>query len=214
MTAVTDHKIDQTKTTLDQKVEFKFNHVLTRIQFTLQAAADQVEPGGTINEGTTITLNSVTIGGTKEGQGGFYDNGFYSIFDNTWTNCTGNQAFTLDADDFIEDSNILTSEDGGNDKREIVADGSYIMVIPQFVEGFPVTVNYTVHTADNNANAEDDSSTITNNITTIVKGLHFEANRVFRFNLVLGMSTVELSATVGTWDDGNNHQVDLPLNQK
>ena len=208
LTAVLDHQIDQTKGKLDQVVKFEFTHILSRIEFTLQAAADQVDAGGNINEGTTITLNKITIGGEKPV--GFYEKGEYSIWGKEWTYVNGNQAFTLTSANFVPNSNVLTSTD--NDRKELIEeDGDdYIMVIPQKIAQLPITVEYTVETVGENAAGDPDNSTITNVMTNYVD-VDFVANTIYKFHIVLGMSTVELSAEVKNWDT-KEIEVDLPEN--
>ena len=238
LTAVTDHKIDQTKKGLDQVVEFQFQHVLSRIEFTLQAAADQVAAGGDINEGTIITLDKIVIGDYKNPDGTesvldkFYETANYSILTNKWNNQTGRQFFTLLPTNFVKGNNILsdnktvwtdngtiagegeTGQIYGNDIRNLIdTEGDdYIMIIPQTITDLPVYVEYTVKTVGKNAAGEDDNATITNKITTIIKEIPFEQGKAYKFNLVLGMSTVELSAEVTPWGNAETVTVDLPLN--
>lgn len=210
LTAVEAAQLDLTNDTryLNEKVEFKFKHILSKIEFTLQAAANQVEAGGTINEGTTITLNKIVIGDEKNGS--FYVTGDYSILANNWDNETGSQSFTLEIGDFIDDSNVLTNED--NSKKTLIdADGDdYIMIIPQTLTKLPITVTYTVETVSDD---NKDNSKVENVVTKEIESITFEKGKGYVLNLVLGMNTVDLTASVEPWDDETSStQVDLPLN--
>lgn len=223
LTATTVPQLNKTKDPdgeLDGKVEFSFNHVLSRIEFTLQAAADQVDAGGTINTATTITLTKIVIGEADhttntDDYDKFYTNADYSILNNEWSNKSGMQAFTLTTANFINNSNVLTA--GDNNQKALIAEDSddYIMVIPSTIQNLPIYVEYTVETVGTNNENEVDNSTVTNKITTVLDSFTFAQGTAYKFNLVLGMSTVELTATVNdAWNNGGEQGVDLPKNEE
>lgn len=224
LTAATEPQLDKTKNSngnLNGEVKFSFKHVLSRIEFTLQAAADQLNAGGTINTGTTITLTKIVIGDAEhtaditDDYDKFYTNADYSILNNEWSNKSGMQAFTLTTANFDNGSNVLTATDNG--KKVLIAENSddYIMVIPSTIQNLPIYVEYKVETVGTNAEGEVDNSTVENKITTVLPTFTFNQGTAYTFNLVLGMSTVELTATVdNTWGDGGEQVVDLPKNEQ
>ena len=221
LTAVNDFKLDQAKSTLNQKVEFTFKHVLSRIDFTLQAAADQVNAGGKINNGTTITLTQIVIGEADhttetDDYDKFYTKADYSILENSWSNKAGMQAFTLTTANFAANQNVLNWTADGNIQKTLIAADSddYIMVVPATITKLPIYVEYTVSTEGKNAAGQDDNSIVYNKITKVIDTFTFESNKTYTFNLVLGMSTVELSATVDNWGENTSTKVDLPLNSE
>ena len=210
LTAAVEPQLNQSKGELRQVVTFNFKHLLSRIEFTLQAAADQVSAGGTINNGTTITLNEIRIG--DAGGSGFYNSGVYSTLDNTWSEVGGNQSFVLNSNNFVSGTNVLNNSK--NSQQTLIGSDSndYIMVIPQTIRQLPIYVNYTVKTEGQNDEGEWDNSIVTNERTTYVKEMIFSPNHIYKFHIVLGMSTVEVSATVGDWKGGHNEIVNLPKN--
>lgn len=222
LTAATEPQLDKTKDSngnLNGTVDFTFTHVLSRIEFTLQAAADQLTAGGTINIGTTITLTKIVIGDAEhtvnitDDYDKFYTNADYSILNNSWDNKSGTQAFTLTTANFI--NNVLTA--GDNTKKVLIEANSddYIMVIPSTIQKLPIYVEYTVTTEGTNEENQVDNSTVENKITTVLDSFTFEQGKAYKFNLVLGMSTVELTATVDeTWGNGSETVVDLPKNEQ
>ena len=222
LTAATEPQLNLTKNSdgdLDGTVDFTFKHVLSRIEFTLQAAADRLDAGGTINTGTTITLTKIVIGEadhttSTDDYDKFYITADYSILNNEWSKKSGMQAFTLVESNFITNSNVLTT--GDNNQRDLIAEDSddYIMVIPSTIQNLPIYVEYTVTTEGTNTEGEDDNSTVTNKITTVLPSFTFDQEKAYKFNLVLGMSTVELTATVYDWGNGGNQVVDLPKNEE
>lgn len=208
--SATEH-MDETKQSIDGQVDFLFKHALARIDFTLQAAVDQAAAGGTIAEGTTITLKKIVLGTEING---FYTNGTLDLTKATATwlgsTLTGRQKFTLVPDNFVTDSNVLDKDH--NAKANLIdANGDdYIMIIPQKKENLSVYVEYTVETVSNDGN---DNSTIENKITTPISSIDFQAGKAYTLNLVLGMTSVKLEASVEPWDVVNpGTEVDLPEN--
>lgn len=208
--SATEH-MDETKQSIGDKVDFLFKHALARIDFTLQAAVDQTAAGGTIAEGTTITLNKIVLGTETNG---FYTNGTLDLTKPTATwlgsTLTGCQTFTLDTDNFVPNSNVL--DKANNDQANLIdANGDdYIMIIPQKKENLSVYVEYTVKTVSNDGK---DNSTIENKITTPISSIDFQAGKAYTLNLVLGMTSVKLVASVEPWDVVNpGTEVDLPEN--
>lgn len=203
--------MDETKQSISGQVEFLFRHALARIDFTLQAAVDQIDAGGTIAEGTTITLKKIVLG--TQGTNGFYTGGTLDLTkaNATWfgSSLTGRQAFTLLPDNFVADSNVLDHAD--NDKANLIDPNGddYIMIIPQKKENLSVYVEYTVKTVSVGGT---DDSTIENKITTVIPSIDFQAGKAYTLNLVLGMTSVKLDASVEDWTGVADTEVDLPEN--
>ena len=210
----TEH-MDETKKAINGSISFLFKHALARIGFTLQAAADEVLAGGSIAEGTTITLVKIELGTTTNG---FYTNGTLDLTKEnaTWlgSSLSGRQTFTLTTDNFVSGSNVLDKDD--NAQADLIdEDGDdYIMIIPQKKSNLAVYVEYTVETKDSDTSDGDDSFEITNKITTTIDEIDFVAGKAYTLNLVLGMSTVDLSASVSPWEAGSpaGTTVNLPIN--
>lgn len=202
--------MDETKQSISGQVEFLFKHALARIDFTLQAAVDQNDAGGTIAEGTTITLNKIVLGTETNG---FYTNGTLDLTKATATwfgsSLTGRQAFTLLPANFVTGSNVLDKTDNAQ-ANLIDPDGDdYIMIIPQKKENLSVYVEYTVNTVSVGGT---DNSRIENKITTVIPSIDFQAGKAYTLNLVLGMTSVKLNASVENWTGVADTEVDLPEN--
>ncbi len=203
--------MDETKQSINDQVEFLFKHALARIDFTLQAAVDQTAAGGTIAEGTTITLNKIVLGTETNG---FYTNGTLDLTKATATwfgsSLTGRQAFTLVTDNFVPNSYVLDKAHNAQANLIDANGDDYIMIIPQKKDNLSVYVEYTVKTVSNDGN---DNSTIENKITTSISSIDFQAGKAYTLNLVLGMTSVKLEANVEPWDVVNpGTEVDLPEN--
>lgn len=88
----------------------------------------------------------------------------------------------------------------------------YFMLIPTDFTStdITITIDYTVKTLD--ASLAAGESTVNNVITKVISGINFQNNNAYTLNLVLGMTSVRVTATVDGWGNGGSTQVDLPLN--
>ena len=206
---------DVQKQNISNNVTFTFKHALARIGFSVAYAADQTAEGGTLDAATKITINKVVIrkkDASTETDGVFYKTGNLTLTaanaDDAWANKAGAQAFTLATDNFT--ATELSSATAKIDNLN--KDDSYVMIIPQSTE-FEVYVEYTVTTTD--ASHPNNSSTIENKITTPVNtAINFEANKSYTLNLVLGMTSVKVNASVEDWTPGSTTPVDVPANHE
>ena len=89
------------------------------------------------------------------------------------------------------------------------SDELYEMIIPQKKENLSVYVEYTVETVSVGGT---DNSTIENKITTVIPSIDFQAGKAYTLNLVLGMNSVKLDASVDDWTGVADTEVDLPEN--
>lgn len=214
-------QVDVTKQNIAGKVRFDFAHALSRIGFTVQCAADQVDAGGNIAQGTTVTVEKVILSGeahkyeagakvTEPAAGAFYQSGKLNLNSTTaaWSNQTGAQAFTLVADNF----KTVTLDSTNNTQQSLNKDDSYLMVIPQnfAADQLYVYVQYKVTTTD--GKDATNSSEITNYISTPV-AIDFQAGKAYTLNLVLGLTEVKIEAGVDVWDEQAGTEVNLPENE-
>ena len=98
-------------------------------------------------------------------------------------------------------------------------DKTYFMFIPgTATTDKPLVVKITYYTTTDDENLADGYTRVENVITKKISaadGLKFEAGKAYTLNLVLGMTSVKVSATVADWDDKTTStQVDLPINVK
>lgn len=101
-----------------------------------------------------------------------------------------------------------SSEDTPTDK--------YLMFIPSD-DITSVTVKITYHVITDDANLSEGKSDITNVISKTISPAGtatklFEAGKAYKFNLVLGVTSVKVEATVSTWGTETETTVNLPIN--
>ncbi len=220
---------DKKKQALNENVTFAFKHALSRIGFTVQGAIDQTAAGGTIDNGTTITVKKVMLSGgqhtytaqnnvTYSNTGAFYKSAKLGLLTGNWSDqsTTDNMLFTLEPKNFEGTNggidNFTLTGDQTNAKK-LNNDNSYLMIIPQNFSSAAmyVYVEYTVTTTD--AGNTSNKSEITNYISKKAP-INFEQGKAYTINLVLGMNSVDLNVNeeIG-WGTETSNKVDLPENQ-
>jgi hypothetical protein len=88
----------------------------------------------------------------------------------------------------------------------------YFMFIPNTANQTDVTVEIKYHVMTADANLSGGKSDITNTITKTVSGLSFDYGKSYTMELVLGMTSVKIAATVEDWTPQASTPVYLPIN--
>ena len=135
---------------------------------------------------------------------------------------------TADGDesaDFLDRFVVYANEGVDNTARPLLKDNHHFLIIPTDLHdgtnpdhGFKVRITYDVETADANlAGLLTDGSThgskVKNVITTKDKAyLNFEGGKVCTITLKLGLTSVQMEASVDDWGINSNADVYLPQN--
>ncbi len=218
---------------VDEKITFEFGHALSRIAFAAKVLVDEVneDPTGEKNDanhktkklhdGTTITINSVTL------EGKFFNQGILSLYrDDENAGWSQQQAlndpikFILKEDEFVEGENVFKGEDitTGDVKTDMNSgllnnDENYLMIMPQdFTEENPITVTVDYNVVTEDKNLEDGKSDIHNVIESVPFKFEFKEGYAYKFVLHLGMTSVKLDVIVNDWNNGGNWVVNVPVN--
>ena len=205
-----------TKQKTDGKVEILFKHALAKLAIDIKEVVDQEAPTSSVNpvsDGTKVVVESVKLVGTTLGT-----QGKLNLYTGAWNVTTSATEFTvaplptaISVDAAPTDYAALPAgvdEDGLDNSIDL-------MLIPSTSPATTVTgveIVYYVCTAD--ANLDGGVSVVKNTISkdfasalTIVKG------KQYNLNLLLGLTSIELDATVEAWDDSEpDTDVDLPKN--
>lgn len=210
----------------EQKVEFNFKHALARLGLNIQGAFDQVAAGGTLTD-AKITVAKVEITGENFAAKGVLNLNNTTAGEPLWdTSATdaGTLSLTLDGDNLntkIKDAGATEAAkqpDGVTATQQSLMkdDKTYFMFIPGTATlEKPLVVKITYYTTTDDPNLADGYTRVQNVITKKISadgGLKFEAGKAYTLNLVLGMTSVKVTATVADWTDGSSTQVDLPIN--
>lgn len=181
------------KTNTDKPVTFIFKHALSRLGYTVKTSAAA--------EGTTITLNQITLAGSNDGaKGAFYSAGIIDLSKTSstdlWTNLNSGTKLKFD---WVSSNKELSSNETKNDETE------YLFVIPQdfsqkttSADALYVVVEYTISYSDQ-----------TTMKTKVYKQLekNFEQGKAYTLNLTIGLTPIEFDATVDTWTDINQGEI-------
>lgn len=209
-----------TKQDIEGDVKFEFAHALSKIGFTINAGIDLIEKGNTLDKNTTIYVDKVTLGS-------LYNKGTMDMSKETagWSDRSGDVTYTWD---YVKDgtanelqNNILTFETvfGEGKELQLVKNDAYLMTIPQKDKKITVTVTYRVFTQDDNLKVPKDGETelvpeqsgikgslVTNVIPVEISDQTFEPGKQYTYHIILGMTSVKVSAEVGSWTNGSSHE--------
>lgn len=210
-----------------QNVSFNFKHALSRLGLTVQGAFDQKDPGGTLKD-AKITVAKVEITGENFAAKGVLNLNNTTAGEPLWDTSAadaGKLSLTLEGDNLN-----TTIKDAGADKKaaeqpdgvtatsqNLLKDNTYFMFIPgTATTDKPLNVKITYYTTTDDPNLATGYTRVENVITKSISAadpvLKFEAGKTYTLNLVLGMTSVKVTATVADWADGSSTQVDLPIN--
>lgn len=205
---------DQKKpTVIAHEVKFNFQHALSRVAFKAQAVVDEVNDGegdgktpddytavGSLADGTTVTINKVTLTGK------FYTGGVLNLTNGSWN--TGADP-TLPTSYTISGSELAVTNVTAEVSDQINKTDDYMMLIPGTFDGMTVTVEYVVETQDDNL--ASGSSKITNIVTSQPFDLTLAQGNAYCIVLHLGMNSVKLSAQVTDWTPEATVVANVPL---
>ena len=107
--------------------------------------------------------------------------------------------------------NVVELNSGVTGPIKVNDDAKYAMLLPQTISDLTIKVTYDVITSD--ANLNSGKSTIENVVTSkAISSFDFEQGKAYTFNLLLGMTSVKVDASVSVWDNGGTTNVDVPEN--
>ncbi len=206
-----------TKQKTDGKVNIKFKHALAKVAINIKDVVDQKAPTSTIDpdagtEGkfTKVFVESVTLKGTDLGTGGKLN-----LYTGAWANETTSTSFSitpLPSD--IYAANPTTYLDKPGVQETGLAKTIDLMLVP--VHGGTsnidrVDIVYYVCTKDDNL--DGGVSVVKNTIYKTGLDIDIEQGKQYGLNILLGLTSVDVTATVADWDTTPGSQdVDLPQN--
>lgn len=209
-----------------QNVSFNFKHALSRLGLTVQGAFDQKAPGGTLKD-AKITVAKVKITGENFAAKGVLNLNNTEAGVPKWETVDGASTLSLTLDGDNLNDKIKDAGDGKKaaeqpdgvtaTSQSLLKDNTYFMFIPGTATADkPLKVKITYYTTTDDPNLSGGYTRVENVITKSISatdGLKFEAGKAYTLNLVLGMTSVKVTATVAGWtDDSSTTQVDLPIN--
>ena len=187
----------------DKTVTFTFKHALAKIGYTVKT--------NVVGEGTTITLNKITLAGSTAADPtkAFYTKGTIDLSKpngtDLWTTSTfpDRQNFEW----YKGTYNVTTSASHPDNNREKNKD--YLFVIPQNFEpgkdDLYVIVDYTI-----NYNTGVPATMQCSVNSKIEK--NFEQGKAYTINLNIGLTPIEFNAEVNDWEPKDGESIDASWN--
>lgn len=184
------------KTKTDQPVTFTFKHALAKIGYSVKTSTAAAK-------GTTITLNQITLAGSKDGaKGAFYSAGTIDLSKTSstdlWTNLNSETKHKFD---WVSTNKTLSTTLTKNDDTE------YLFVIPQdfsqkttSADALYVVVDYTI--------TYSDQTTMNTKVYQQLKQ-EFEQGKAYTINLTIGLTPIDFNAEVTPWTAADNTNTDI-----
>lgn len=200
-------KTNQTKETNGGKVQFQFNHALSRIGFKAKLEGEAGSKG-------RVTINTITFKSSA-----LNPSGKFNLHTGEWTEKDpgSKMEYTFTSDNFEAGSNVLALSDAEttSDPVLLTGDGNYLMVIPTDSKAsVEITVNYS-ETLEN--------GTSRNVTLTTPFEFAFEQGKAYSLVLSIGLTPkseiptdVSFTADVKDWNnlnpDGSDNDVPIDYN--
>lgn len=223
--------IDLIKPDKDQKMKFLFKHALSRLNFTVVGAFDQIAPGGSKDDNTKVLVEKVDV---FEGTAGsIKTNGWLNLNNGTkwvanWESTTGGDYRATALFSVSGDAITASIKDGGDvafatqkagvtsSETPLFEDATkFFAVIPSDNTEFIFEITYYVQTKDENvAKTGAVDGTRIKNVVRVPVTIDLKNNKSYNFRLILGLTSVKLDAEVADWEFAGNVDVNLPRNNE
>lgn len=204
-----------TKQKTDGKVEILFKHALAKLAIDIKEVIDAEDPTTTVNpssDGTKVVVKSIKLVGTTIGTQGKLNlyTGLWNVTDSAteFTVAPLPAAISVDAAPAAYPGIAGVDEDGLDKTIDL-------MIIPSTSPATTITgVEIVYYVCTQDTNLDGGVSVVENKISrdfsgsalTIVKG------KQYNLNILLGLTSIELDATVEAWTVDGTTDVDLPQN--
>ena len=212
--------LNLTKPNTSMKVPFHFRHATARLGFKIVGAFDQVAAGGTLADGTKVTVNQVRVVNLPVSTSAVLNLNNTDANTPLWESFSGaSTTLVITGDDLnatIKDSGTaeVQTVEGvtASAKNVFVNDNSFFTLIPKNTSTTArVEITYYVTTADGNLSTG--YSRVQNVIyKDITFSSGFEAGKAYTIKIILGLTSVKMEASVEDWDVQSDIDVNLPIN--
>ena len=221
--------IDLIKPNKDQKMKFLFRHALSRINFTVVGAFDQIAPGGNKDANTKVLVEKVDV---LEGTAGsIKTDGVLNLNNGTawvanWESTTGSNYTSAPLFSVSGDAITASILDAGVENFDDQPDGvttaetplfadatKFFAVIPNDGTKFVFEITYYVQTKDAALAGDVDGSRI-KNVVRVPVTIDLKNNKSYNFRLILGLTSVKLAAEVADWELAGDVDANLPRNNE
>lgn len=218
-----------TKQSVGSSVEFYFHHTMSRLNFNVRAAFDEITAGNNAKAvSTRITIESITL--ETEGSNGttqplFFTRGTLNLRTGLWSNAantdgsTGTPTIKLSGDaiatDVRDQGDKHVYQMLNADKRIIPgvdntwrnAGNGYITLLPNTAlttataPKLKVTIVYHTTSDDPRLVLSGGHSRVKNTVANTLPGFIFERGKAYTINMLIGMTSVKFTVQAQNWRD-------------
>ena len=218
--------LDIKKPSVDTRVAFKFYHALAQLNLTAQGSYNIVGAGGMAQDGVKITIGEVKLTVPDQYNMGILNLNNTSAKTPLWDLTTpGTSEVDLDLTVSGTKLNAAVLDEGAKTaaaqsatgvtaiEGPVLADGKYFTLLPR-VASTTVTVRVTYYVTTDDPKLDGGYSRVKNVIEkSIVFSQGFQAGKKYNIKMVLGLTSVTLSAEVADWETGDTIATYLPKNE-
>lgn len=202
-----------TKQKTDGKVEILFKHALAKVAIDIREVVDQKDTTSTVNpssDGTKVVVKSVKLVGTEIGI-----QGKLNLYTGEWNVSSSDTMFTVaPLPDSISVDAVPAAYPGIPGVDEDGLDKTIdLMLIPSAAPTTITGVEIVYYVCTEDANLDGGVSVVENKISKeFTSALTLVQGKQYNLNLLLGLTSIELDATVANWTVSSTTNVDLPKN--
>lgn len=219
---------DLAKQNVGDSVTFSFHHTMSRLNFNVRAAFDEIAAGKNAKaDSTRITVESITL--ETDGSDGtteplFFTQGTLNLRTGSWTppakasgSATATPRLVLSGDALNPDVRdqgekcvyqMLDADKHiipGVDNTWRNAGNGYLTLVPNAslttTPELKVTIVYHTTSDDSRLVLSSGRSRVTSTVSKTLSGFRFERGKAYAINLLIGMTTVKFSVQVQNWRD-------------
>ena len=218
---------DLTKQNVGQNITFYFHHTMSRLNFNVRAAFDEIAAGSNAKaDSTRITVESITLE-TESSDGAtaplFFTSGTLNLRTGLWTNAPNSSAGTpkivLSGDALgtdVRDQGDKRVYEMLDDKKNIIpgvdntwrnAGNGYITLLPNSslttttAPKLKVTIVYYTTSDDPRLVLSGGRTRVKSTVSNTLSGFRFERGKAYAINRLIRMTSVKFTVQVQNWRD-------------
>ena len=216
---------DLTKQNVGDSVTFSFHHTMSRLNFNVRAAFDEIAAGSNAKaDSTRITVESITLEteGSVATEPLFFTSGTLNLRTGVWTNApnssdgtpkivlSGNAIGTdvrdqgdkrvyqmLDANKKVIPGVDNTWRNAGNGYLTLLPNSSLTTAAPKL----KVTIVYYTTSDDPRLVLSGGRTRVKSTVSNTLSGFRFERGKAYAINMLIGMTSVKFTVQVQNWRD-------------
>ena len=216
---------DLTKQNVGDSVTFSFHHTMSRLNFNVRAAFDEIAEGSHAKaDSTRITVESITLEteGSVATEPLFFTSGTLNLRTGVWTKApnssdgtpkivlSGNAIGTdvrdqgdkrvyqmLDANKKVIPGVDNTWRNAGNGYLTLLPNSSLTTAAPKL----KVTIVYYTTSDDPRLVLSGGRTRVKSTVSNTLSGFRFERGKAYAINMLIGMTSVKFSVQVQNWRD-------------